>query len=74
MKYSIDRIENNIVVLECIYTKEIIYVDKKNLPDNIKETDILSLDEDGYKIDFLEKKGKINLLKSKMSKLKKNQE
>ena len=39
--YSVDRIEEDIVVLENRNTKEIINVDKNILPNNLKEGTIL---------------------------------
>ena len=39
--YSVDRIEEDIVVLENRNTKEIINVDKSILPNNLKEGTIL---------------------------------
>ena len=41
MKYAVDKIEDNIVTLENIKTKEIIKEDISNLPKNIKEGIIL---------------------------------
>ncbi len=41
MKYIIDRIEDNIVTLENIYTKKTINISIDNLPKNIKEGSIL---------------------------------
>ena len=37
MKYVIDRIEEDIAVLQDLNTKEIININIKELPDNIKE-------------------------------------
>jgi len=41
MKYVIDRIENNIAILENIDSKEIKEIPKSLLPDNVKEGTIL---------------------------------
>jgi hypothetical protein len=48
MKYAIDRIVDNIVILESIKNKEIIKVDKELLPQNIKEGSILIKRKDSY--------------------------
>ena len=40
--YIIDRIENNIAIIEDTITKKIIEVNIKYLPDNIKEGNILT--------------------------------
>ena len=41
MKYTVDRIENDIVVLETFDTLEMVNVEKKLLPPNIHEGSIL---------------------------------
>ncbi len=48
MKYAVDRIVDNIVILESIKNKEIIKVDKELLPQNIKEGSILIKRKDSY--------------------------
>ena len=71
MKYSIDRIENSIAVLENIDTKEIIEVDVSLLPENIKETNIVIYENKEYKLDKqIEESRKKDLL-SRFNKLKK---
>lgn len=54
MKYSIDRIEDNIVVLEDINTKEKLEVQKDLLPPNIKDGTILTFENNEYKLDLNE--------------------
>ena len=54
MKYAIDRIEDNIVVIENLETREIKELDKENLPKDIKEGSILILENDEYKLDLNE--------------------
>lgn len=71
MKYCIDRIENDIAVLENLETKEIIEININLLPNNIKENSIVIYDNYEYIIDKeTEKERKKNLL-SKFNKLKK---
>ena len=71
MKYSIDRIENDIAVLENIDTNEIIEIEISLLPENIKESNIVIYENNKYKLDQeTEKKKKKDLL-SRFSKLKK---
>ncbi len=48
MKYAVDRIVDNIVILENIKNKEIIKVNIELLPDNIKEGSILIKRKDRY--------------------------
>lgn len=50
-RYSIDRIEENIAVCEEIETHKIININKKDLPSNCKEGDIIILSNGKYLID-----------------------
>ena len=54
MKYAVDRIEDNIVVLEDINTKEKQEVQKELLPSNIKDGTILIFENNEYKLDLNE--------------------
>lgn len=51
MKYIIDRIEDNIAILENQDTEEFININTNLLPQNIKEGMILSLINNAYTID-----------------------
>lgn len=51
MIYTVDRIENNIAILENKETKEMIDVDINILPANIHEGAILVFKENSYHID-----------------------
>ena len=51
MNYIIDKIEDNIAVLETQDTKEILNINKSLLPKGIKEGMILSKNNDIYIID-----------------------
>ena len=60
--YIIDRIENNIAIIEDKKKKKIIEVNIKYLPDNIKEGNILTFNGKEYKIntqDEIERRKKI---------------
>ena len=48
MKYAVDRIVDNIVILENIKNKEIIKVEKELLPQNIIEGNILIKRKERY--------------------------
>lgn len=50
MKFAIDRIENNIAILENLDTKEKKEVNIKDLPSSIKEGTILSYENNTYTI------------------------
>lgn len=71
MKYAIDRIENNIAMLEEITTKEKKEVPVENLPANIKEGTILVYKENKYIIDEEEEKIRRKRIMDKFNKLKK---
>lgn len=73
MKYSVDRIENNIVVLENIENNDIIEVDIKLLPKEIKEGTILNKQEDYYLIDIQEEIKRKNDIINRFQRLKKKQ-
>ena len=51
MRYIVDRIENDIVVLETFDTLEMINVKKELLPSNIHEGSVLSYENNNYIID-----------------------
>ena len=69
MRFAIDRINDNIVTLENIETKEIINVERSLLPKNIKEGNIL-IKKEIYQIDYLFEKERRNKLRSKLDSLK----
>ncbi|MEE3342811.1 MAG: DUF3006 domain-containing protein [Bacilli bacterium] len=51
MKYIVDRIEDDLVILEKYPSKEIIKIDKNILSSNIHEGSIIIYDGDKYYID-----------------------
>ena len=55
MKYVVDRIESNIVILEEINTKEKIELNINELPKEIEEGKVISKIENDYLIDEEEK-------------------
>ena len=73
MKYSIDRIENDIAVLENIDTNEIIEIEISLLPENIKESNIVIYENNIYKLDQETEDSRKKDLLSRFSKLKKKQ-
>ena len=72
MKYAVDSITDNIVTLENIYTKKIIYEDISKFSFNVKEKDIVKKENDEYFLDDDEKEKRIKRIKEKMEKLKEN--
>lgn len=71
MMYTIDRIENDIVVLENRKTLEIIEVYKNLLPNNIKEGDILDFIDGKYYINDIITKNNKDSIRSRFDSLKK---
>lgn len=69
MKYAIDRIENNIAILENINTKEKKEISILNLPPNIHEGTILLETNNTYIIDTLEEITRTKLIEEKFKKL-----
>ena len=62
MEWIVDRIEENIVVLEC--ENETFEINASFLPENLKEGDVLKLS-----VDETAKKNKLETAKEKMNRL-----
>lgn len=71
MKYSVDRIENDIAVLEDVTTKEKIELNINYLPKKIKEGTILEKKDDSFIIDEEEENVRRKRIMEKFNKLKK---
>lgn len=71
MKYSIDRIEGNIAVLENIENNNLIEVNINILPKEIKEGTILIKQNDDYLIDIEEETKRKNDIINRFQRLKK---
>ena len=71
MKYSVDRIENDIAVLEDVTTKEKIELNINYLPKKIKEGTILEKKDDSFIIDEEEENIRRKRIMEKFNKLKK---
>lgn len=70
MKYAVDRIEENIAILENIDTKEIVKIELSYLP-VIKEQDILKFENNLYIKDDEEREKRNKLIREKLEKIKK---
>lgn len=70
MKFVIDRVENNIAVLENIKNNEVINVDINELPKKAKEKDAVFYNGKEYVLDGAEKEERIKRIEEKMKKLK----
>ena len=71
MKYAIDKIENNIVLLESLEDKTKKEVSLDILPKDIKEGTILTYNNNEYKIDLDTEKERKESIKNKFAMLKK---
>ena len=72
MKYSVDRIEGDIVVLDNIETTEVIQVNKNDLGFEIREGNILTLVNGKFVLDMAEEVRRKNLLRERMDRLRRN--
>lgn len=70
MKFAVDKIETDIVVLEEIENGELRSENVSNLPEGIKEGDILKYENCTYFLDNDEKLKRINRINEKMRMLK----
>lgn len=71
MKYSIDRIEENIAILENLEDGTKKEVNIELLPENIVEGSII-IEKETYELDLTEEQVRRDALKSKFDSLKKN--
>lgn len=71
MKYSIDRIENNIAVLENIEDKDKVEIEISLLPKGIREGSILLFRNGKYELDLDEEELRRKRIMDKFKKLKK---
>lgn len=71
--YSVDKIENGVATIENILTKELINVKLKDLPNNVKEKDMLKYDGNSYMLDESLKEKRVRMLKDKMELLRKKE-
>ena len=70
MKYSVDRIEGNIVILQDLDTKEIKEVLKKDIGIRVKDGDILVYKDNKYMKDNKLKEDRLKLIQEKLNRLK----
>lgn len=69
--FSVDRIENDVVILQDIKSGEIRQVSVNEFDFKIKEKDVLMYEDNKYIINNDAKKERIRLLREKMNSLKK---
>lgn len=68
MKYAVDRIENDVAILENLETKEKKEINVKNM--KIKEGDILVYMDGVYVVDIKERENRLKMLREKLDRLK----
>mgnify|MGYP004516353545 CR=1 FL=1 len=73
MKYAVDKVEDDIVLLENIINGEKITVKKEDFSFPVKETDIVIKKDDAYLKDDKEKEDRIKMIKAKMEALRKKE-
>lgn len=71
MKYVVDRIENNILILENLKDKSILEIPKDTINFFVKDGDVLHYSNNKFRLDLETKKKRIGLIKEKFNKVKK---
>lgn len=71
MKYAVDRIENDIAVLENLSDGSILKIKVNLLPTGITERDIVVKSENSFLLDLKEKDNRLRRIREKMDRLKK---
>lgn len=72
MKYAVDRIENDIAVLENLSDGSILKIKINLLPAEITERDIVVKSENSFLLDQKEKDNRLRRIREKMDRLKKH--
>ena len=73
MKYSVDEIIDDVIKLENLETREIVYLNKSNIDLEVLENDILVFKVNKYYKDDELKNRRIDMLKEKLERLKNSQ-
>ena len=73
MKYAVDKVEEDIVLLENIINGEKKEIKKEFFSFPLKETDIILFENGIYKKDNKEKNERIKMIKAKMEALRKKE-
>ena len=73
MKYAVDKVENDIVLLENIINGEKKEIKKECFSFPVKETDIVIKKDGAYLKDDKEKEDRIKVIKAKMEALRKKE-
>lgn len=73
MKYAVDRIIEDIVVLEDLENGNILEVNIKKLPDGVHEGSIIIYKDDNYTLDTKLEENRRTSLRDRLNKLKRNE-
>lgn len=68
MKYSVDRIENDKIIVQNLETLQMEEISKDKIPFSVRDGDILKLENNTYQLDEAEKRKK--RIQEKLNKLK----
>lgn len=71
MKYSVDRIENDKVIVQNLETLQMEEIPKDKIPFIVQDGDILKSDGNSYYLDNDEKENRRKRIQEKLDKLKK---
>ena len=69
MKYSVDEIIDDVIKLENLNSKELVYLKKEDLDFDVKENDILVLKDGEYQKDENAKEERTKYLQEKLERL-----
>ena len=69
MKYSVDEIIDDVIKLEDLNSKELVYLKKEDLDFEVKENDILVLKDGKYQKDEKAKDERTKYLQEKLERL-----
>jgi hypothetical protein len=70
MKYSVDRVENDKIILENLETKVIKVINKNDISFNVSDGDILLYENNKYIKDVQSKIDRLKLMQEKFNKVK----
>lgn len=73
MKYSVDEIIDDVIKLEDLKSRELVYLKKEDLDFEVKENDILVLKDGKYYKDDSEKEARLKYLQEKLDRLRNSQ-
>jgi len=70
MKYSVDRIEGNIIILQNLESKEMKEIDKDILDFEVNDGDIIIYENNQYRKDDNAKEDRLKMIQEKLNRLK----